>query len=59
MPGDVDEVRAWAEAVTGLEIDEQGVVRDLGPDDLARRRERFGRIDAGLAPPGPPSEAPK
>jgi WD40 repeat protein len=39
VEGEPGRVRRWAEALTGLELDEQGAVRALSPEALRQRRE--------------------
>jgi WD40 repeat protein/tetratricopeptide (TPR) repeat protein/tRNA A-37 threonylcarbamoyl transferase component Bud32 len=50
LPADLPRLAAWVETITGLELDDQGSVRTLGPEAWQRRRERLaelGSLSAG------------
>lgn len=44
MNGDAERIRCWVELLTGMELDSDGVVRDLDADALQRRRERLREL---------------
>jgi WD40 repeat protein len=41
VAGTPERVRLWAEVLTGMELDDQGVVTSLGPDAVRERRRRL------------------
>ncbi|HWG42526.1 MAG TPA: protein kinase [Gemmataceae bacterium] len=44
LPGDAARIRCWVELLTGLELDAQGVIRDLNADALQQRREHLHEL---------------
>jgi hypothetical protein len=44
LPGGPERIRCWVEVLTGMELDEQGMIRNLNADDLQRRRERLDEL---------------
>jgi WD40 repeat protein/tetratricopeptide (TPR) repeat protein len=50
LPTDLPRLTAWVQAITGLELDEQGSVRTLDPEARRRWRERLAQLG------GPPRE---
>ncbi|MDB5310119.1 MAG: repeat-containing protein [Gemmataceae bacterium] len=41
IEGETGRIKLWVQTLTGLEIDDQGVIRSLAPDALAERRRQF------------------
>jgi WD40 repeat protein/tRNA A-37 threonylcarbamoyl transferase component Bud32 len=41
LAGDPEHIRCWVEVLTGMELDEQGMIRDLNADALEQRRQRL------------------
>jgi WD40 repeat protein len=54
LEGSAERIRLWAEALTGMELDPQGALRELSADDLAERRRR---LEASGGPPRLPPAA--
>jgi WD40 repeat protein/tRNA A-37 threonylcarbamoyl transferase component Bud32 len=44
LSGDAERIRCWVEVLTGMEIDAEGTIHDLDPDELQRRRERLREL---------------
>jgi WD40 repeat protein len=44
LNGDAEQIRCWVEVLTGMEIDAEGTIHDLDPDELQRRRERLREL---------------
>ncbi len=53
LPDDVPRLVAWVEAITGLELDEQGSIRVLNRTDWLARRSRLEQL--GGPPPADPA----
>jgi WD40 repeat protein len=50
VKGTPEQLRVWAEVLTGTEIDPQGTVREISSDDLRQRRRRLQELG------GPPQQ---
>jgi WD40 repeat protein len=44
VEGSPERIRCWAEALTGLELDDRGTVRGLSAADLEERQRRLGEL---------------
>jgi len=44
LTGDAQRIRCWVELLTGMELDAEGAIHDLGPDALQERRQRLRQL---------------